>query len=113
MVIRALIVCPIFKFFSIKLKVVDSQLFLTQKHVSEVITIYCILQKVTRNHKGWALDTVVLYNEVTKFENMDAVPHEPQEGVYIHGLFLDGAAWDKRNSKLIESKPKVSFSNLS
>ncbi|XP_012940947.1 dynein heavy chain 5, axonemal [Aplysia californica] len=69
-------------------------------------------QKVTRNHKGWALDTVVLYNEVTKFENIDAVPQEPQEGVYVHGLFLDGAGWDKRNSKLIESKPKVLFESM-
>ena len=66
-----------------------------------------VLQKVTRNHKGWALDTVILSNEVTKFENIDTVPQEPAEGVYVHGLFLDGAAWDKRNSKLIESKPKV------
>uniref|UniRef100_A0A2C9JCN9 AAA+ ATPase domain-containing protein n=1 Tax=Biomphalaria glabrata TaxID=6526 RepID=A0A2C9JCN9_BIOGL len=66
-------------------------------------------QKVTRNHKGWALDTVVLHNEVTKFENIDAIPTEPPEGVYVHGLFLDGASWDRRNSKLIESKPKVLF----
>ncbi|XP_059149715.1 dynein axonemal heavy chain 5-like isoform X1 [Physella acuta] len=66
-------------------------------------------QKVTRNHKGWALDTVVLHNEVTKFENSEAVTSEPPEGIYVHGLFLDGAAWDRRNSKLIESKAKVLF----
>ncbi|GFO43348.1 dynein heavy chain 5, axonemal [Plakobranchus ocellatus] len=69
-------------------------------------------QKVTRAHKGWALDTVILYNEVTRYENIEAVPQEPQEGVYVHGLFLEGAAWDKRNSKLIESKAKVLHENM-
>lgn len=35
-----------------------------------------------------------------------------QEGVYIHGLSLDGAAWDKRNARLIEASPKVLFAAL-
>ena len=28
---------------------------------------------------------------------------QPKDGVYINGLFLEGAAWDKKNCCLIEA----------
>eukprot|EP00117_Sycon_ciliatum_P004310 scpid857/ scgid8744/ Dynein heavy chain 5, axonemal; Axonemal beta dynein heavy chain 5; Ciliary dynein heavy chain 5 len=68
-------------------------------------------QEVTRAHKGWALDTVVLSNEVTKMFK-DDVKEPPAEGVYVYGLFLDGSAWDRRQGKLIEQTPKVLFTSL-
>ncbi|XP_048253391.1 dynein axonemal heavy chain 5-like isoform X2 [Haliotis rufescens] len=68
-------------------------------------------QEVTRAHKGWALDTVILHNDVTKY-NRDDVTQPPTEGVYVYGLYLEGAGWDRRGSKLIEPKPKVLFEQM-
>jgi len=67
-------------------------------------------QEVTRRHKAekWALDDVVYHTEITVFERTEQVK-TPMEGIYIHGLFLDGAAWDRHNGYLVESQPKVLF----
>uniref|UniRef100_A0A669P3A4 AAA+ ATPase domain-containing protein n=1 Tax=Phasianus colchicus TaxID=9054 RepID=A0A669P3A4_PHACC len=73
-------------------------------------------QETTRSNlaKGWALDSVVLHNEVTKMMKEDVAGPPPADigGVYIYGLILEGAGWDRRNSKLVESAPKVLFTSL-
>ncbi|XP_059507513.1 dynein axonemal heavy chain 5-like [Stegostoma tigrinum] len=68
-------------------------------------------QEVTRLHKGWALDSVVLHNDVTRSSKED-VMQPPSEGVFVYGLYLEGAGWDRRNNRLTESKPKVLFEIL-
>ncbi len=68
-------------------------------------------QEVTRKHKAqkWALDDVVYHTEMTTFERAEQIKSPPAEGIYIHGLFLDGAAWSRSEGNLVESQPKVLF----
>ncbi|XP_037644332.1 dynein heavy chain 8, axonemal-like isoform X1 [Sebastes umbrosus] len=68
-------------------------------------------QEVTRANKGWALDTVTLHNKVLK-QAMEEITASPTEGVYVYGLYLEGAGWDRKNTYLIESTPKVLFTPL-
>ncbi|XP_034939850.1 dynein heavy chain 8, axonemal [Chelonus insularis] len=68
-------------------------------------------QEVTRSHKGWALDNVTLHNEVTKYM-FEEVRNSPAEGVYVYGLYLEGAGWDRKNNRLRESSKKVLYVNM-
>ena len=68
-------------------------------------------QEVTRAHKGWALDSVICQNLVTRFSKED-IHDSPPEGVYVHGLFLEGATLDRKTGKLVESRPKVLYEQM-
>lgn len=65
-------------------------------------------QEVARAHHGWALDQVTMTNEVLKIGSEEC-KKPPKEGVYVHGLYLDGAGWDRKTSRLIESTNKVLY----
>jgi dynein heavy chain len=76
-------------------------------------------QEVTRQKKTWALDEVVYYTEVQK----DVIGGEDgridgakfatnqADGVLVHGLFLEGAGWNRANNgkHLEDSQPKELF----
>ena len=68
-------------------------------------------QEVTRSHKGWALDSVITQNLITRFTK-DEINKHPPEGVYIYGLFMEGANLDKRTGKLVESRTKILYESM-
>ena len=68
-------------------------------------------QEVTRAHKGWALDSVICQNLVTRFSK-DDIHDSPPEGVYVYGLFLEGASLDRKTGKLLEARSKVLYEQM-
>ena len=75
------------------------------------------LQEVTRLHseQKWSLDAVEPKTEVQKEIIVDESGRiektftVPQEGVCIHGLYLEGAAWSKTEKKLEDQVSKDPF----
>lgn len=73
-----------------------------------------VKQEVTRRHAGdkWALDDVVLVSEVTKCADPSTLREAPGEGVFIHGLYLEGAGWALKQGCLVQSEPKKLYCPL-
>ena len=61
--------------------------------------------QVTARAKGLPLDTMEVHTEMTAFEPAQ-VNTQPSEGTYVHGLFMEGARWDREAGMLGESLPK-------
>jgi dynein heavy chain len=69
-----------------------------------------IRQEVTRQHKKdqWALDEVVTHTEVLQLDP-ERLRELQDEGQNIHGLYIEGARWNRQEGRLDESEPKKLF----
>jgi dynein heavy chain len=64
----------------------------------------CALQTHARKYRI-PIDTLNFGFRMTKMEGEDDVVEGPEDGIYVNGLFLDGARWDRKNMFLATSMP--------
>jgi len=68
------------------------------------------IMQVTSRTFSYPLDNMVLQTNVTSFAVPDESMPAPKDGAYIHGLFLEGAAWEMgrggAQGQLVDSKLK-------
>jgi dynein heavy chain len=65
-------------------------------------------QNYARKH-NIAID-MITFDFLYPFETNDVeVPEHPPDGVYIQGLFMEGAKWDFAAQKIVDSDPKVLY----
>ena len=62
--------------------------------------------QVTARKKGLPLDTMEIATAVTSYEPA-GVTAQPDDGTYVHGVFMKGARWDKSKQVITDSLPKV------
>jgi dynein heavy chain len=74
-----------------------------------------VRQEVTRKHSAdkWSLDDVMMTSDVTHPpRDPDLLKDAPSEGVYVHGLYLEGASWSGKENSLKDPDPKRLFTPL-
>nr|XP_054750956.1 dynein axonemal heavy chain 3-like isoform X12 [Lytechinus pictus] len=67
------------------------------------------MQNFARRYKI-PIDQLLLDFEVMKKEN--SMDSKPGDGVYVTGLFIEGARWDRPTHVLAESQPKILYDTL-
>lgn len=60
---------------------------------------------------GQELDKLTIVTDVTKYR-ADEIEHASRDGVYVTGLFLEGARWDETGAVLESSRPKEMYCGM-
>lgn len=79
-------------------------IWLSGLHIPE--TFLAALVQAACRAKGWPLDRSTLYTQVTSLESSAEVAAVPEFGCYVEGLYLEGAAWDAQQGKLVKQPPR-------
>lgn len=69
-----------------------------------------IMQNHARKHKI-PIDSLS-YSFIMVDEEKNEISSKPEDGCYIHGLFIEGARWDKHYKSLMQPLPKELFSKM-
>jgi len=70
-------------------------------------TFLAAVVQTTCRRKKWPLDKSTLYTKVTSYLKPEDVTEKLEDGCYIIGTYLEGAAWDPVEGCLVRQPPKV------
>ena len=79
-------------------------IWLSGLHIPESY-LTALVQTTCRKY-GWPLDRSTLYTSVTKYAEVKQVNERLTSGCYVHGLYLEGAAWNLEDQCLMPPRPK-------
>lgn len=69
------------------------------------------IMQTTARAKGLPLDKMANNTDITEMMDLEELTGEPDEGAYIHGLFIEGAGWERGEKRgegyLIDAAPKI------
>ncbi|XP_053321162.1 dynein axonemal heavy chain 3-like [Spea bombifrons] len=69
------------------------------------------LQNYARKYKT-PIDLLELHFHVTQHESAHEIDSSPLDGIYISGLYIEGARWDRKTRSISESFPKVLYESM-
>jgi len=69
------------------------------------------LQTHARNYKI-AIDKLSFAFQVMQEEEPTEIEESPEDGVYIYGLFMDGARWDRENQQIADQFPGEMYNKM-
>jgi dynein heavy chain len=70
-------------------------------------TFLAAVVQTTCRRKKWPLDKSTLFTKVTQAVRPEDITERLQDGCYISGLYIEGAAWDIKTSRLVRQPPKL------
>jgi dynein heavy chain len=65
--------------------------------------------QVYARHTQIAIDTLAFRTVVTKMEDEPNCEEMAESGNYMHGLYYEGCGFDKKNTNMVESDPRVLY----
>ena len=91
--------CTMFKDWSDSLKMPAS---LWLSGCSNPMAFVTAVMQVTARAYTWALDEVETFTDITTMD-WDLAEGQPEEGAYVHGIYIEGARWDREAGELRDS----------
>jgi len=69
------------------------------------------LQTHARQHKI-PIDKLTFAFDIMKEEGLEDLAEPPEEGIYIHGMFMDGARWNREDQIIDDQFPSVLYDKV-